>query len=193
MNDGGPGGRTMKDAIVRGFRVFRSQQNRKRRGIAVGRNSAAQPIRNRIRHFFFCDEEGTALVEFTLTLPILVAILTGIFELGIAFNNQLSLTQAVGSGAQYLQEIRQTTTDPCRDTINTIESAAPYLISSKINLTLTMNGTQVSGNSCAGDQSDLAQGEPVTVAATYPCNISIYGVKFSSTCNLSAQVTEYEY
>jgi len=58
-----------------------------------------------------------------------------------------------------------------------------------------MNGvtpTQT-GNSCAGAQTNLAEGTTVSVAATYPCNISVYGFKFSSSCLLNAQVSEYEY
>lgn len=160
---------------------------------AFGNVRRAGRGRGRLRRFFQ-DEGGTALVEFTLTLPILVAVLTGIFELGIAFNNQLELTQAVGAGAQYLQQIRSTTADPCKDTMTAIKSSAPSLNASNITLTLTMNGNSpVTGSTCSGDQSELGFLEPATVYATYPCNISIYGFTFSSACKLSAQVTEYEY
>jgi len=157
-------------------------------------------ILGRTRTFCFGRDEGNSLVEFTLTLPILMAVLMAIFEFGIAFNNQLQLTQAVGSGAQYLQQIRSTTTDPCKDTITTIENSAPSLKASSISLTLTMSGNSpVTGSSCSGDQSQLAQGEPVTVYASYPCNITIFGINIGGlttrtfTCNLTAQVTEYEY
>ncbi len=175
--------------------------NRARRAISRRLGWRAQPHRKSCRIVARClgEEKGNSLVEFTLTLPILMAVLMAIFEFGIAFNNQLQLTQAVGAGAQYLQTIRATTTDPCADTIKTIENSAPTLLPKSITLTLTMNGTPVSGSSCSGDQSDLGQGEPVTVNATYPCNITIFNInigwikswKFS--CNLSAQVTEYEY
>jgi Flp pilus assembly protein TadG len=146
------------------------------------------------------EEDGNAVVELALTLPILVAILVAIFEFGVAFNNQLQLTQAVGAGAQYLQLIRSTTTDPCNDTITTIENSAPTLLPSSITLTLTMNGdSPVTGSTCPGKQSELAQGAPVTVYAKYPCNITIFGVNLvwlttqTFSCNLTAQVTEYEY
>lgn len=128
-----------------------------------------------------------------MTLPILLALLTAIVSFGIAFSNQLTLTQAVGTGAQFLQQIRQTTSDPCADTLNAVSQAAPTLKKSNISLSITMNGSTISGSSCSGSQSNLVQGQPVTVAATYPCNLQIYGVKLSSTCNLGAQVTEYEY
>jgi Flp pilus assembly protein TadG len=146
------------------------------------------------------EEDGNAIVEFALTAPILIAVLMAIFEFGIAFYNQLTLTQAVGSGAQYLQTLTSSgTTDPCASTLTAIENSAPLLVPASLSLTVSINGTQVGGKTCSGDQSDLAQGVPVTVSATYPCNITIFGInlnglsKWSFNCNLSAQVTEYEY
>jgi Flp pilus assembly protein TadG len=141
-------------------------------------------------------EEGGALVEFALVVPLMLTMITGIFAVGIAFNNQLTLTQAVGAGAQHLQVVRSTTSDPCSDTFSAITAAAPNLKSDKIALTITINGgTPLVGNTCASSTSTLqgAQGEPVTVAATYPCNLQISGVKISSGCQLAATVTEYEY
>jgi Flp pilus assembly protein TadG len=157
-------------------------------------------IRSRILAFWFREEDGNSLVEFTLTLPILMAVLMAIFQFGIAFNQQLQLTQAVGSGAQYLQTIRTTTTDPCADTLTTIQNSAPSLVRGSISLQLTMNGgSTITGSTCSGQQSQLAQGTPVTVYASYPCNITIFGINLGGlttrrfSCNLTAQVTEYEY
>ena len=42
-----------------------------------------------------------------------------------------------------------------------------------------MSGTPVNLNSCPGDQSLFVQGGSVTVSATYPCNIGVYGVTIS--------------
>jgi Flp pilus assembly protein TadG len=141
------------------------------------------------------NSEGGALVEMALVLPVFMLVMTGIFSIGTAYSNQLTLTQAVGSGAQYLQQIRTSTTDPCSDTFTAIKNAAPGFSTANLNVTVTMNGvtpTQT-GNSCAGAQTNLAEGTTVSVAATYPCNISVYGFKFSSSCLLNAQVSEYEY
>jgi Flp pilus assembly protein TadG len=167
-------------------------------------NAQRQSILTRIRLFWFGHEDGNSLVEFTLTLPVLMAVLVAIFQFAIAFNNQLTLTQAVGVGAQYLQTIRTTTSDPCKDTYTAITNSAPRLVpvgnpATGVSLTLTMSGTPVSGSTCSGDQSDLVSGSPVTVSATYPCNLTLFGInlagvyKWAFTCNLSAQVTEYEY
>jgi Flp pilus assembly protein TadG len=139
------------------------------------------------------NDEGSVIVEIALALPMLMLLFTGVFSFAAAYNNQLMLTQAVGAGGQYLQQLRSTTTDPCRDTLTAIENAAPTLNPSKINLTLTLNGNRVSGSSCAGDELFLAEGAQATVTATYPCTLQIYGMKFASSCQLSSQVTEYEY
>ena len=139
-------------------------------------------------------EEGNALVEIAMVLPLFLAIVTGIGSFAIALGNQITLIQATGSGGQYLQEIRSITTDPCKDTITAIENAAPGLAAANIGLTLTMDGnTPITSSSCSGKQSQLVEGGAVTVATTYPCTLSVYGVKFATSCQLTAQVTEYEY
>ena len=45
-------------------------------------------------------EQGAAAVEFAIVLPVLVAIVFGIFEFGIAYNNYIALTHAAREGAR---------------------------------------------------------------------------------------------
>ena len=45
-------------------------------------------------------ERGQALVEFTLVLPILLALVTAIVEFGIAYNHYVTLTDAARVGAR---------------------------------------------------------------------------------------------
>ena len=138
------------------------------------------------------DAAGSTLLEVAISLPLLLMVFTGIFSFAIAYNNEIVLTQGVGAGGEYLQLIRTTTSDPCADTLTAIKNAAPNLNSSNIALTITMNGVAESGNSCSGAQTNLVAGVPVTVKATYPCKLQVYGMVFPS-CTLTAQVTEYEY
>jgi Flp pilus assembly protein TadG len=143
--------------------------------------------------------EGNALVEFALVLPLFMIIMTAIFTFGVAVMNQLTLSQAVDAGARHLALIRTSTLDPCADTATAIDSAAPTLTPGKIKVTISINGVTPSpqtGNSCTGAVTALqaAQTLPVTVTATYPCNLAIYGKNYApSGCLLSATVTEYEY
>jgi Flp pilus assembly protein TadG len=169
------------------------------RGLNHSANTNGQSARPRraggVRGLFLRADEGGALVEMALTAPALLAIMTGLVTFGMAYSNQLTLTQAVGTGGQYLSQIRTSTTNPCADVFTAIKNAAPGLNSTNIAVTVTMDGvtpTQ-SGNSCSGSESDLVQGEPVTVYATYPCALSIYNVKVAGSCQLAAKVTEYEY
>jgi Flp pilus assembly protein TadG len=160
-----------------------------------GLRKPANSLAHRLRRLFRLGaDDGNALVEMALVLPVFLAFVTGIGSFAIALGNQITLIQATGSGGQYLQQLRNGTTDPCKDTITAIENAAPNLAPGSINLTLTMGGNAaVTGASCSGKQTQLVEGETVTVATTYPCTLSVYGVKFANSCKLSAQVTEYEY
>lgn len=152
------------------------------------KESGATPRRERTR-----SEQGNVLVELAVALPLIMLLFTGIFAFAAVYNNQIILTQAVGAGGQFLQQLRNTTTDPCKDTLTAIENSAPSLTPANISLTLTLNGTKVSGSTCSGDQSYLVESAPVTVSATYPCKLQIYSMTFASGCQLSAQITEYEY
>src|SRR6478752_8302194 len=49
---------------------------------------------------FVSDERGQAMVEFALVLPILMALLLGIIQFGIVFNNYITLTDATRAGAR---------------------------------------------------------------------------------------------
>jgi len=152
--------------------------------------TVARLLRARLRP----AEEGGALVEMALILPVLAMLVLGIMSVGTMFMNYLDLTEATGSGAQYLQLIRTSTTNPCLDTYTAITQAAPNLVPANLTLTFTLNTTPESGNTCSGAQSYLSAGEPVTVTAKYPCNLQIYGVNYApSGCTLTATATEYEY
>jgi Flp pilus assembly protein TadG len=144
-------------------------------------------------------EQGQAMVELALVMLPLLMVMTAIYTFATAFNNQVTLTNAVGIGGQYLSSIRTTTSNPCADTLKAIENAAPKLTAANITLIISINGTLETGSTCAGATSTLqgAQGDPVTVTAYYPCFLSImnagYGSNFISNCQLSAKVTELEY
>jgi Flp pilus assembly protein TadG len=158
-----------------------------------GRNAVSHDPRRSARGSLSRSEEGGALVEIALTVPVLLGVLTGIVTFGLAFSNQLTLTQAVGSAGQYLAQIRTSTTDPCADTWKALKNGAPGLTAASISMTLTMNGTVKTGTTCSGSQTYLVQGSPVSVYATYPCSLAIYGKSFAGSCQLTAKVTEYEY
>jgi len=151
--------------------------------------------------FHAAGESGQALVEFALVLPVLLLVVTGITTFGIALNNYMQLTQAVGIGAQALSVSRGNTTDPCNVVSSAVTAAAPYLVSSSISFTTKIYtsssaSTSYSGTSCSssstttGAAGNLTQGQAAVVTATYPCSLAVFGANYATTCSLSAQVTE---
>jgi Flp pilus assembly protein TadG len=156
-------------------------------------NVKSRSIGERVRARLRMGDEGNAIVEFALILPVLMTLLTGILSFGSAMMNYQELTNATAVGAQALVINRSSTTDPCQTVFNAMVADAPTLVPSKINLTVTMGGTAVNAQSCSGDQSNLVQGGSVTVTALYPCNIGVYGVTISPGCNLTATLSEYEF
>ncbi len=49
---------------------------------------------------FMFGEEGATAIEFALVLPVLIMILVGTFEFGLAYNNYLAITHAAREGAR---------------------------------------------------------------------------------------------
>jgi Flp pilus assembly protein TadG len=132
-------------------------------------------------------EEGSALVETALVLPIIFLLMTGIFSFSIALYQKLELAQAVGSGVRFLATDRADP-DPCAATAARIYASAPTLTKTSIGLTFVLNGTSYSGATCNGT-TQMISGKTAQITATYPCTLSAYGMSFSA-CGLSESVTE---
>jgi len=133
---------------------------------------------------------GQSLIEFTLVMPLLLLVTTGMVSFGLALHNDLLLTNAVNTGAQLLAFSRGQTTDPCATAATAINNAAPSL-SSGISLTFVINGTTYSSTtSCTSAASNMVQGATAQVTGTYPCVIAIVGANYPS-CTLRSQVSEY--
>jgi Flp pilus assembly protein TadG len=166
------------------------------RGDKLGKMSAARGWRwLRVRHGA-AREEGGTLVEVAVVLPILLLIVTGIFTFGIALNNYIQLTDAVGISARLLAISRGQTTDPCTAASAAFYKAAPYLKTANLSFTFVLNGTTYTGASCSststttGAAGNLVQGQPAQITVTYPCNLAVYGKNYAPSCSLTGQVTE---
>lgn len=148
-------------------------------------------------------EEGQALVEAALVLPMLLTVGTGILIFGIYMMQILSLTEGVGSAGRVLAVSGGVTLDPCAAAVSAVQGAAPLLKTSNLSYTVTMNtgtsGDQAySGTSCSsastttGAAGYLVSGGTVKVKATYSnCSLSFYGNNFfPSGCSISQTVME---
>jgi Flp pilus assembly protein TadG len=140
-------------------------------------------------------EQGQSLVEFALIVPILLLLTTGIFVFGLAMNNYMQLTNAVSTGARTVAINAGITTDPCATAATAIETAAPGLSASGLTFSISFIGTSATvnatGATCTADAASLTSGSTVTVTATYPLNLSVYGKVFNAShAVLTASSTE---
>ena len=122
-----------------------------------------------VSHNIRKQEDGQAMVEFAIVLPVLLMLVLGIIQCGILFNHSLTLTDAVRAGARQAAVSRTLPGSPGSATaaaVARVRSAASGSLSDADNpaaLVVTVTST-------------FAQGSDVTVKATYPYEINIFGV-----------------
>ncbi len=122
-------------------------------------------------------EEGQAMLEFAIVVPVIALLIMSMIKLGLVYNNYLTLNSAVRAGARQLA-IGRGTGDACAPAVNRVRlSAQSTLDVSK----LTVDAPTVSSN-CG----NLLPGSDATVSAHYPCNIKIPPfIDITLTCNAS--------
>lgn len=121
------------------------------------------------------------MVEFAIVVPMLLVLLTGIIQFGLLFNNYITLTDAVRSGARTLALGRGVGVgDPCDPAVTQTIGSATGLTASQLTVTVTVSGT--GGSTCGrasppyGDTGQLYQGDEGEVTATYPYSFKVFGV-----------------
>ena len=118
-------------------------------------------------------QNGQTMTEFALVLPLLALLLFGVIQFGIAFNNYITLTDAVRAGsrkaavARHLQN-REKYVDTA------VRAAATDLKSSDLQVEV---------------ESTWQPGEDVRVSASYPYSISLLGVVVKSG-RMTSETTE---
>lgn len=112
------------------------------------------------------DEQGQTATEFALVLPVLALLLFGVIQFGILFNNYVTLTDAVRSGARKAAVSRQVG-NPTGDAEAAVRKAADTLDQSKLAVSVTPG-------------APWARGSEVSVRATYPYEINLIGLVLAS-------------
>jgi Flp pilus assembly protein TadG len=147
----------------------------------------------RVRSRHPLRDEGNALVEFALVLPILCMFITGIMSFGQTLMQYETLEHATAGAAQYVATLRGQTTNPCADAYAEFLRESPNLNPANITLFQVQLGTNTPGTTtCSGNQSQMVLGQTVTLQVKYSCKIGVYGLNLTSGCSLPAQVAEYE-
>jgi len=108
------------------------------------------------------SERGQTMAEFAVVLPILVVLLFGIMQFGIAFNNYVTLTDAARAGARKAAVSRQSG-DPAGDCRKAVLAAAADLDQAVLAPTVQC-------------KSAWTPGSDVEVDASYPYNITLFGL-----------------
>ena len=122
------------------------------------------------------------MVEFAIVLPILLMLVFGIIQFGILFNRSLTVADAVRAGARQGAVSRTLPGGPAAAAAATearVRSAAAGSLSDAGDptaLVVTVTST-------------FAQGSDITVKATYPYTVNIFGVPVTSG-RFSSETTE---
>ena len=180
-----------------------------------GPNSASPEVRVKSRAHgklsLARDERGSSLVEFALVSTfVMFPLLLGIIVFGIAFSNQLTLTNAANTGAQVMAVSRNNIGGDLCTAVNSAVYPAASTLTKTINsqalqFTLQVYSTPTAytsygpvtvvfastgGPTCSGAQAALAQGKTAAITMNYGCSLAFFGVNFAPNCKLTAQAAE---
>ena len=137
------------------------------------------PVRRSVR-----DEGGQALIEFVLVMPLLLFVVLGMIQFGLALQNHVALTDAVRVGARQAAVSRSIEPESSRVplVVSKVERAGANLDKSKLRVTVTPWDP-------VNNVSAWVQSGDVTVAAEYPFKINVLGlVLFNGT--IKSRTTE---
>jgi Flp pilus assembly protein TadG len=129
-------------------------------------------------------QDGQAVVEFVVILPVLLLVLLAIYQFGQVFVNYMDVTSAAREGARKAAVSRSAGTCSVVDGLAVASAKAAGSDLNASNLTVTVTRT------CTNNS--YAQSTDVTVTATYPYSINIMGVVVSSGTLSSATTMRVE-
>lgn len=122
-------------------------------------------------------EQGSALVEMSVTLPLLVTVLTGSASFSLALYSFQQLGNVTSTSVQLLGAEQGLITDPCATAVSSVTTALPNWTASKVTYTLTITDssgtahtfgpTSGSSFSCTSGASEMAANEPVSLKVAY--------------------------
>jgi Flp pilus assembly protein TadG len=154
-------------------------------------------------------KRGTAAVEFAIVAPVLLLVMFGTAQFGIALSQYVLLWNGVGVGAMQFAISGGASSTPASNAWNALTQNAPVLTTggtcgaggTSLCMTLTINGTAcvTNANNLSAAQSKDSTcnsalnsnvGSPAIVTATYPCNLNVGFYNFWPSCVLTAQITE---
>jgi Flp pilus assembly protein TadG len=133
---------------------------------------------SRRNHTHLRRESGQAAVEFALVAPLLIWLLIGIVQAGIAFHDYITVTDAARAAARKAVTARVSSIS-VSDIQQAAQDAAPDLDSTKLNVTVDD----------PTDPTFSQGGSTLSVTVTYPYSINVLGWVVASG-NLTSRMTE---
>jgi hypothetical protein len=127
---------------------------------SLNRKDFITAMSHRRKKISFRAQNGQTMTEFALVLPLLALLLFGVIQFGIAFNNYITLTDAVRAGARKAAVSRHQS-NPEAVVIGQVRTAATDLKSPDLLVDVT---------------STWQSGESVRVHASSPYSISLLGL-----------------
>jgi Flp pilus assembly protein TadG len=91
-------------------------------------------------------EEGGALVEMAITMPVLMLLLTGAASFALAFYNLQQLGNVTASTLQQVAALRGQTDDPCNQAMTLIQAGLPGWNTSNLTYNLTVSWVDIKNN-----------------------------------------------
>jgi Flp pilus assembly protein TadG len=132
-----------------------------------------------MRRISFKNQDGQSVTEFALVLPILAFLLFAVIQFGVVFNNWVQLTDATRAGARKGAVSRRLGASQAKAACeDAVRASATNL---KPSNGLTANCSTLPGVWQPGDE--------LTVTATYPYSISLFGI-ISKSGSLSSTTKE---
>jgi hypothetical protein len=128
------------------------------------------------KRFRILGEDGQAFVEFAIVLPILVLLVFGITQFGLAFRNYLAITDAARVAARAAAVKR--TSSPCTAATTAIQNTVSTTQWAEIEPNLPPDW-------CVAGEN---VGDPIKITIKYPYAIGLPGV--SASGDLTASATE---
>lgn len=114
------------------------------------------------------------MAEFAIVLPVLLLLLLlGILQLGVVFNNYVTLTNAVRAGARQAA-VGRSVADPVGSAVSRVRTSSAGLDQTSLSVSVT---------------SPWTQGSNVTVTASYPYSVDLLGLVVKSG-SLTSVTTE---
>lgn len=129
-------------------------------------------------------EEGQAMVEFAIVLPVLLLIVLGIIQFGMLFKNYIALTDAVRVGARQAA-VSRTLPNPEQVAIARVQRAAVGLSTNRLQVTVDP------WDPVSGTRKWVQSGD-VEVRATYPYSINLLGITVMSGVITSRTIERVE-